>query len=307
MAKPIMGTTAGATTRRIQFTLDNSNNTQYVDVAKLLSETNHRLYRQGRMYCVRVGFDGTNVGANGVAINALPNSWMFRKAWKLAKQAHDRAMRESTMPGQAARGRWKDFRIKYDKTQYDGNHGFIHATGITRGSAEYMVSQVAGDTGPAGGEGEGTPEVWQFHGLGVSTNSAVSQSNTGQLYTPTGSFGVLDTYSESEDTEQNTEPDDGSTSPYRLLEDDSDKSAANYELMAEDGDNPPYNPVDLQSLQQVYVTRAFGTTAVPQMTPWIYAPCGLLRLGSIDSSSGNSNLVLEVMEGNYKGVLSEAI
>ena len=91
------------------------------------------------------------------------------------------------------------------------------------------------------------------------------------------------------------------------MEDDKDKSAANYELMAEDGDNTPYNPVDLQSPQQVYVTRAFGTTAVPQMTPWIYAPLGLLRLGSIDSSSGNSNLVLEVMEGNYKGVLSEAI
>lgn len=305
MAKPIMGTTAGATTRRIQFTLDNSNNTQYVDVAKLLSEINHRLYRQGRMYCVRVGYDGTDLTANGVAVNALPNSWMFRKAWKLAKQAHDRAMRESTMPGQAARGRWKDFRIKYDKTQYDGNHGFINAAGVTRGAAEYLVSQVAGDTGPSGSDGDASPEVWQFHGLGVSTTSAVAQS--GQLYNPTGSFGILDTYSESEDTEQNTEPDDGSTSPYRMLEDDADKSAANYELQAEDGDNPPYNPVDLQSPQQTYVTRAFGNTAVPQMTPWIYAPCGLLRLGSIGISSGNSNLVLEVMEGNYKGVLSEAI
>lgn len=303
MAKPIMGTTAGATKRRIQFTLDNSNNTQYVDVAKLLCETNHRLYRQGRMYCVRVGFDGTNVSANGVAVNALPNTWMFRKAWKLAKQAHDRAMRESSLPGAGARGRWKDFRIKYDKTQYDGNHGFINAAGVTRGAAEYLVSQVAGDTGS--GEGAGTPEVYQFHGLGVSTLSNVAQS--GQLYTPTGSFGVLDTYSESEDTEQDTEPDQGSTSPYRALEDDKDKSAANYELMAEDGDNPPYNPVDLQAPQQTYVTRAFGTTAIPQMTPWIYAPCGLLRLGSIDSNSGSSNLVVEVMEGNYKGVLSEAI
>ena len=181
--KPIMGTTAGATVRRIHFAMDNAVNTNYVDTAKLLSEANHRLYRQGRMYCVRVGFEGTDVGAQGIQVTALPNAWQFRKAWKLAKQAHDKAMRQSTLNGTGARGRWKDFRVKFDKTQYDGNHGFTDARLVTRGNAEYLMSQVAVDSGTgSGGEGGGDAEVWQFHGLGISTDSAVVQ--TGQIYNP---------------------------------------------------------------------------------------------------------------------------
>lgn len=256
------------------------------------------------MYCVRIGFDGTANAANGVAVNALPNCWQLRKAWKLAKQAHDRAMRESTLPG-TARGRWKDFRVKYDLTQYTGNHGWITSSNVTRGNAEWNISQVAGDT--RSGEGAGTPEVYQFHALGATSLSNVSQSNVGAVYTPTGSFGILDQYSEMEDTVENSDPDDDNKAPYTLLEEDETMATANAEILAEQGDNPPYNPVDLQAPQQTYVTRQYGNTAPPQMTPWIYAPLGLLRLGSIDTSSGNSPMVLEVMEGDYKGVLSEAM
>ena len=81
MAKPIMGTTAGATMTRIVF--DNTGHggtagTYYVDAAKLLSQVNHRLYRQAsKIYCLRVGFHDTD--NNEMLVNALPNSWPMRK------------------------------------------------------------------------------------------------------------------------------------------------------------------------------------------------------------------------------------
>lgn len=302
MAKPIMGTTAGATTTRIIVQVNNAN-TNYIDCSKLLSQVNHRLYRQGRMYCVRVGYLGQHSGVRAASVLALPNNWAFRKGHALAHAAFREAMK-STSIGKSKSGRWSDFRIKHDLTQYTSQISALNAKNITTGNSEYLYSQVAGDTGLDGSDGDGAPNVYGFHGVGTSSTSNESAATGGYLYANTGSFGVIHEYQKIEDTEQNTPPDHDNLAAYRLLDSDADRSAQNELMSSEIGDNPPYNPEDLQYQEQQYTIRFQGTGSADIATPWIAAPCGLLKIETTEGS-GTDDIFIEVMAGNYKGVLAE--
>ncbi len=296
-----MGSTAGATTTRIIVQVNNAN-TNYVDVPKLLCQVNHRLYRQNRMYCVRVGYIGAHSGVRAAEVYALPNNWAFRKGHKLAQAAFRQAMKTSAI-GKSKSGRWSDFRIKHDLTQYSSQIEALDAHNITLGSAEYLYSQVAGDTGPDGSDGDGSPNIYGFHGVGASSTSNESAAG-GYAYATTGSFGIIHEYEKIEDTEQNTPPDHDNLAAYRLLDSDADRSATNELMSSEIGDNPPYNPEDLQAQEQQFTIRFQGTGSADIATPWIAAPCGLLKIGTTEGS-GTDLLYIEVMAGNYKGVLAE--
>jgi hypothetical protein len=294
MAKPIMGTSAGATQRRIILDSATAGTVQYIDTSRLLSQVNHRLYRQQKMYCVRVGILGNSGDAQRIQVKAAPNTWAVRKGLLHARQAYNDAMRKS---GVKKRGRWADFRVKYNVTQYTGNQDFATAQGLDITDAENLLSLVAGDSGTSEGS---SPQFYGFHILG-----ATSGANVGQA---TASYGVVSEYSNMEDSEQNTPPDVGTTSPYSALSQDAQQASANVELAIEDGDNPPYNPINLQVQEQEYWATMLGTSArnpASSVTPWIVAPSGLLTLTNYDST-GN-DVYIEVMAGKYKGVLAEDV
>ena len=297
----LMGTRAGATTNRIIVNVNNAN-TNYIDVSKLLSQVNHRLYRQGRMYCVRVGYLGAHSGVRAATVYALPNNWAFRKGHSLAHAAFREAMKSSAI-SQSKSGRWSDFRIKHDLTQYSAQHEALDAKGVTLGAAEYLYSQVAGDTGFDGSDGDGAPNIYGFHGVGNSTSGNEGVGG-GYAYATTGSFGVIYEYQKTEDTETNTPPDHDNASAYRLLDSDGDRSMANEMLKSEIGDNPPYNHEDLQYQEQQFTIRFQGTGSADIATPWIAAPCGLLKIETTEGS-GTDDIFIEIMQGNYKGVLAE--
>ena len=294
MAKPIMGTTAGATTTRIIFSNDANSaggtiamGTYYVDAAKLLSQVNHRLYRQAsKIYCLRVGFDDT--ADREMVVEALPNCWQMRKGLVEARKHFNKAR-----AGSGPRGRWNDFRVNYDQAQYLSGQNFVKADGLTLTNSETLISQVAGDSGS--GEGS-SPSVYQFHGLQDTTFT-----NVGSV---TGSFGVIHEYAKAGDAEQDTPPHDGSQGAYDELALDSAMTNANVNIGAEDGDNPPYNPTDLQVQEQKFNHKQLAADSVRgAMTPWIFAPAGLIKCTV--GGDGSVKLVLEVMSGPTKGVLCE--
>ena len=288
MAKPIMGTTAGATQTRILFTNDANSaggtiamGTYYVDAAKLLSQVNHRLYRQAsKIYCLRVGFDDT--ADREMIVNAMPNTWVARKGLNSARTHFNRAR-----AGSGTRGRWNDFRINYDQAQYLSGQNFVKADGLTLTASENLISQVAGDTGTSEGN-IGAPNIYQFHGL-----EATTYSNVG---TATGSFGVITEYSKESDTEQDTPANASGSESYVELDSDSAQYGANTAIGAQDGDNPPYNPTALQAQEQNFKLKQLLADSVRgQMTPWIFAPGGLIKCTV--GGDGSVKLVLEVMSG----------
>ncbi len=310
MSKPIMGTTAGATQLRLKFSntgsgqlVDgsasssvNSDGTRYVDVARLLSQANHRLYRQGRMYMIRVGFHqpGHNVGAT---VSALPNTWMTRKAWKSGRDAYLKAMRDS---GVKLRGRWNDFRVNFDQAQYNGA-GTVPYTFVTLGGAsitgiDTRLTQIAGDSGSSEGSSAG---VYQFHFNGDTTFNDRDGA--------TGSFGLINEYDKEQDTEEDQPQHSGLQGSFDELNLDSQMAQANRELSVETGDNPPYDPDTLENARTVdYAMIQQAEDSVGPVTPWIAAPAGLLKITSLGSDAlGSNDMYVEVMSGTYKGVMSE--
>ena len=55
----------------------------FIDLAYELSRTNHRLYRQGRMYEAEVVLTNTIAAGQPHTIEAIAPTWMAQKAWQL--------------------------------------------------------------------------------------------------------------------------------------------------------------------------------------------------------------------------------
>ena len=58
------------------------------DVARQLSVVNHRLYRQGKTYQVKIDLENradTNAGVKTYEVWALADTWYVQKAWQLAR------------------------------------------------------------------------------------------------------------------------------------------------------------------------------------------------------------------------------
>lgn len=312
MTKPIMGTTAGATQLRLKFTgtglgtnVDQSvstlvaANTRYVDTSALLTQANRRLYRQGRMYMVRVGFLKPGVEA-GATVSVIPNTWMSRKAWVESRKAYLKAMRDS---GVKKTGRWSDFRVNYDQAQYLGNgslqYTFVGLSGSSSTDLERRTSQVAGDSGTSEGS---TTSVYQFHVLGDTTFSNSDGA--------TASFGIIDEYDMAEDVVVDDPADSGVTAPYSELNSDSAMANFNQEVAIEVGDYPGYDSDQFDVGRTVeYQLKQQATDSIPPVTPWIAAPLGLLKITGYgaDALAADTEMYIEVMAGNYKGVMSEPI
>ncbi len=166
------------------------------------------------------------------------------------------------------------------------------------GNIDHIQSYVAGDSGS--GEGA-TGSLFGFH-----MNGDTTFTNSG---TATGSFGLIAEYDKEEDTEYDTPAHSGLTGSFDELESDSARAGANVEQAIENGDNPPYDPDTLENSRSVdYQLANIGADNTAVMSPWIAAPCGLLKItGYGGTLASETNLFIEVMSGNYKGVMAESM
>ena len=95
-----------------------------VDTAKTLSAQNHRLYRQGKLYHVRLSVTDLSPQAGDLVkqqyqIWTIPDTWYVKKAWELAMATREEQLAESSRP----RGRWDDFRVGWSSTYQTGTLG----------------------------------------------------------------------------------------------------------------------------------------------------------------------------------------
>lgn len=292
----LIETAAGATQRRIFYSTSGSGalvpsgasagatvltDVSYVDVTKDLSLCNHRLYRQGRVPMVRVGFTGpfgSSVTNAAVAIQSLPNVWQVRKAHQLALKEYLRATKEERRrTGQA---RWHDFKVWYDDGMRTGNHTLV-PLGITEGSAEWNYSEIA--------EENGNERRFKFIG---STDS--------------NAYGMIAEYDSAADTDDDSPDNPGSTTPYAQLS--PDVQSENTDNLLDEGDAPPYNPDALQTQTPLrIIAQGFGKSD-QLVSDWFPAPCGLLKFEAAITTSENlvddtlGGLFVEVMAGDYKGI-----
>jgi len=260
--------------------------TQYglVDAGRILSTSNHRLYRYGKKYEMKVDLDVAAVGAgDSVTVWALADSWAVQKAYEEAKRVFDKAyINERENLGTDARARWFDFRA---------------TIGV---SGDTMFATVSSDPTGAntlltGGE---------FDSSIVEDNAGVTRFFSWNPVTTASVYSIPAEYDLSGNT--NTSPTTPTGSgPYADLQ--ADSSPVEMEALQQRGNLPPYEANAFPAVWVKIATLQTSATEGAQRLSSGYfdAPCGqvVLQVAGASTVETLSNKVsVEFRAGDYKGV-----
>ena len=247
-----------------------------------LSQVNHRLYRDSRIYDCSVTIDGNVADATTVDVFALADTWYLKGALKLAKMAWDESNAEEIAMNNGNVARWSDFRID---------------DGIT-GAASLRAVQFDNTT----------LNPNQFTVGDFELSLVVDQAGTGRnftLGTPSSvQYSIFDEYNKQPGTSSDPEfPSDG---PYTGLLPNLEVAAA--AAISERGNEPPYAQGGYSPAIWVKVgTLHLAPGRQRLSTGFFTAPMGLIVLSGIGTIGENADLQVTVKGGDYKGVMSHSM
>lgn len=263
-----------------------------VDVGRCLSRVNHRLYRQGKTYQVKIDIDNRAAAASGpsqIEVYALADTWYVQKAWQLARATYERTMADerAVMSSQQI-ARWEDFRVSSGIASAVDVNPLQYAsdlTGAANTAGETLDSEITAADGNARTFG------WGLQGGGSSTYGILEQYNrTGTTDGAPSTVDVDKAYSDA----------------------DEDVDEAAMDDLADRGNLPPYNPTDFST--NVWVKVATLDNSESGISPgasgghsrmstgFFNAPCGLVVLKTNIAHTIAGEVSLTAKKGDYKGV-----
>lgn len=252
-----------------------------IQVDKLLSIANQRLYRQHGSYKVKLDLhkDGLATSVNTIPVFALAPTWWVINSIRQAKSHFDKAMAEED--AQTKRARWYDFRIWHNAS--NANEAAPQAMDLTGGlpiemstADEYVFSDVRC--------ADGNDRRFKLTG---ATNAAAYN-----IFTEYDRMGA-----------QSEEPRVTVNGGYEDLT--ANINNENTQHMTGDGNNPPYDGASFPSRMWIQVATLYVDNDGSQRlsTGYFEAPLGLIYLPGTDISlSPGGALTMEVKAGGYKGV-----
>lgn len=254
-----------------------------VDGPRLLSTTQHRLYRQCGTYRMKIDLHTSAAEVPGFRVVTLANTWYVKRAIQTARDMFDRAMADELSVAQKAR--WYDFRI----TVGSAISGISDDMLAVLGSLPTNMNDVA------------------FQGEWLTSNVVDAAGNT-RGFSLTGATGVsqYNIFTEYDNMANgDASPENGVPGGYDGV--DATISTANQAILTNYGNVPPYNQNDL--LDQVFVSqgqlyRSNGLSR--ESTGFFDAPLGLVWIVPDSATSPNPPVMLEFASGKYKGVRMEA-
>ena len=256
-----------------------------LDVGRNLSAMNHRLYRQGKAYSVKVDLDPGHAAAT-YDVYALVDTWYVQKAWQLARATYLQNMSEERgilTKGQVAR--WEDFRVDAGLSGHAG--GELVPARFSTGLAS------AADTG-----GE--------FALSEMTLPDGSTTRTFRWGSTSGTFlGILEEYDKTGDTQTNPQ----NTGGGRAYDGVNPGVGQGMDDLANRGNLPPYDGTNFNA--RVWVKVGSLDAASPHgklSTGYFNAPCGLIAVQtSVSSTAITGQLALTAQAGDYKGVKAHSM
>jgi len=284
--------------KTLQDNIPGVNSLDVLDTASCLSKINHRLYRQGRTYKMKLNVD-TRTMPEGATIDvyALMPSWWVHESWRLAKKSYDDALKDEMKTlSKGNLARWRDFRVA------SGTSNFLEAG--TMQPRQYQV----GGVGPAGREMLATAfNAGEFNWSRVENlDSLQSMSFTWPSieHNPATEFDMVKEYTDSRNESSSPEV-IISDMPYQELM--SDANTDDYIELQANGNEPPYDATQFETsiwvrvghLQANSATQADGFT---QSTGYFDAPCGLVLIDQSPDTAGIVTLSVELAKGDYRGV-----
>jgi len=248
----------------------------YIDVPAVLSQTNHRLYRQSRVYECSVTIDSNVADGTTVDVYALANTWMVNKAYQMAKSAFDESNAEEKEMLNGRTARWNDFRVQTGLPGVGGTQAINFLKG-TLASTPFTV-----------GEFENSIVVDQ-----AGTTRGFTWGNPNSVL-----YSIIEEYDASGNT--NTDPTVPATGPYNGLLPNLEAGAA--EALQADGNNPPYDANDIGQAIWVKVGTLHLSAGRQRLsTGFFEAPCGFVVLKGVGWLS-DPDIQVEIKSGDYKGV-----
>jgi len=255
-----------------------------IDIGKVLSQANRRLYRNGKMYSCKLHIDPTVLPAGtSVEVWTIRPNWTNIRAWELAKENFDQSYSDELENiNKNSQARWFDFRV---------NHGL--------GTVVTFAPWADNNMSPAGGY----PLTQGEFDLSV-VEDQVGTTRTFTWGGPSASeYAILQEYSEGYRSSRSPSATTGD-GPYDNLH--ADSSQLESEALQDRGNLPPYaETIQVSSIWSRVGQLAMGATAGTFSTGYFDAPCGFIAIrvvGGSGAASLNQSLVLEVAGGNYKGV-----
>ena len=288
----------------VKFVADQGDS-RYVDVPQCLSLINRRKYPSGVIYPVSVELehgDGTgdtmsvSTGAQqSIEVESLPNTYIIRQSYKLAKEMFLKATKEERKMLKSAR--WNDFRCMFD-AQHKANYAaaIYNALPITVMPDGSTVNQ---DTGYeysyiANREIPGNDMFYTYLGNSNATT-----------------LGMVEEYFLSMLASQ-AAPDPVATLsqiPYDDIIEQVDDADA--DALQEVNEFPPYDEEVLQThMQRYYVGMQNGVASstgisyfLKQSTPVFLAPGGLLKFTNTSGSSEQTTILrINCLAGELRGI-----
>jgi len=249
------------------------------DTGKLLSIENRRLYRQGKLYQIKLDLDvDVTVGVDTeVEVYALSSNWDVQRAYALAKSVYDRAHEDELSQTSVTRARWSDFRVEngittneLDPVRYDNALGFV-----VKNAGEHELSSV--------------------DKAGVDTTFSWGGAAANRL-------DILDEWIRS-GRAATTPTNISTTVPYDGVNND-ELSNSEMQNLQQDGNNPPYG-IDSDNDPYIKVATLYyrpGATGMQRLSTGFFdAPCGIF-VTKTNNALANGSLKLTVKAGDYKGV-----
>jgi len=257
--------------------------TGFIDVGRVLSANNRRLYRQGKMYSCKMEIDPVILPAGAsVEIWAIKPTWASIRAWELAKENFDQSYldeKENIAKNQQAR--WFDFRVDHGLGAVETFVGFgdnnMNPGGAKFDAGEFVLSTVE--------DQNGVSRTFTWNNVGGAGLAIYTEYAEGNRAAQTPAFTTGD-------------------GPYDQLH--ADSSQIESEAIQAAGNQAPYAGNFITNGNWVKVgTLAMGASAGRFSTGYFDAPCGLIAMrvnGLGTAGSLQESLTLEVQSGDYKGV-----
>jgi hypothetical protein len=251
-----------------------------LDVARCLSVSNHRLYRQGKTYVAKVDLDP---GASGIFnVFALRDTWMIQKAWQLGRSVYLRSTAdERAVMSKQKIARWEDFRVDAGLSGHTGNE--LVPAQFSNGMAS------AADTA-------GEFQLSEITLADGATQRAFTWGATGGTF-----LGLLEEYDKAGAT-------DGAPSAIEADNPYAGVDVGVHETQMDDlagrGNFPPYDRNNFNARVWVKIGVLNGVAAHGKLsTGYFNAPCGLIAVQpAVASTPVVAELSLTVQSGDYKGV-----
>jgi len=256
-----------------------------LDAGRILSTSNHRLYRYGKRYEMKIDADISVLNSgNTITVWALADTWAVQKAYEEAKRVFDDAYEiERENLSKDARARWFDFRANVGVT---GDQMLpVLSTDPITSALTYMT----------GGE---------FAASIVEDQAGVTRAFSWSPVTSASTYSMPAEYNLAGNTSTSPTTLTGA-GPYDDLR--ADASAVEMQALQDRGNLPPY---DANALPPVWIkigTLQLSAADAAQRlsTGYFPAPCGqvVLQMSGGLNTGNVSNLVsVEFKAGDYKGV-----